>query len=337
MKFKTNKKTLNMYDNDTLKWEYEGKKYCLRIQSENYPCDPREDDVPLTTMACWHPHYNLGDDTDCKTPEEFWLKLVKKYVSYEEVLNAALENKLKGSVVKQSDEDDNLFDIYEKVYAYRSKDYNEELEYSGVGNVETAQVLLDEDFLTLGDMMLLMEPYAEWMPLWLYDHSGISMSCGARVYPYNDHWDSSEIGWILIPKDVTMKELVEYVLDENGEPIKIEHKHENALSTWSYKTRPLTEETWRERAREVLEGEVEVYDQYLTGDVYGCSLYEADIPEDDSEPDWEEIDSCWGFYGSDILENGIEDNIGYGFSEAIETGEYTTGKAEAHTVTYYTF
>lgn len=47
-----------------------------------------------------------------------------------------------------------------------------------------------------------------------------------------------------------------------------------------------------------LEQEVETYDQYLVGDVYGYIVFD----EDD-----EEIDSCWGFYGSDINKNGIKD------------------------------
>lgn len=43
-----------------------------------------------------------------------------------------------------------------------------------------------------------------------------------------------------------------------------------------------------EKIKEILRGEVEIYDQYLRGEVYGF------IVEDD---DGEHIDSCWGFYG----------------------------------------
>ena len=39
------------------------------------------------------------------------------------------------------------------------------------------------------------------LPLWLYDHSGISMSCGDRTYPYNDQWDSGLVGTIYVTKE----------------------------------------------------------------------------------------------------------------------------------------
>jgi hypothetical protein len=50
-----------------------------------------------------------------------------------------------------------------------------------------------------------------------------------------------------------------------------------------------------------LEQEVETYDQYLTGDVYGFVVYDED---------GQEVDSCWGFFGDDIKENGIMDYVG---------------------------
>jgi len=50
-----------------------------------------------------------------------------------------------------------------------------------------------------------------------------------------------------------------------------------------------------------------------------------------------EEDSCWGFYGDNILENGITDEVGYGLSDAIKSGEYETGKAVLHTKSYYAY
>ena len=122
-----------------------------------------------------------------------------------------------------------------------------------------------------------MEPYAEWMTLWLYDHSGITMSCGARVEQYADRWDSGCVGWIVALKETVMREMAEYVLDKNGVRIRIEHKHEGAPSTWSYLTRALTDKTWRDRAIEAMKGDVELYDKMLTGDVYGYTLYERAV------------------------------------------------------------
>ena len=55
----------------------------------------------------------------------------------------------------------------------------------------------------------------------------------------------------------------------------------------------------REKVREWLEGEIETFDQYIRGDVYGFIV----------EEDGEEIDSCWGFYGEDPRTNGMSDYV----------------------------
>ena len=67
--------------------------------------------------------------------------------------------------------------------------------------------------------------------------------------------------------------------------------------------------------------EVEEYDQYLTGDVYGYVLYEM------GNTGWLEVASCYG----------IADEVGCGFRDKICECEYETGKAELHTHSYYTF
>ena len=45
---------------------------------------------------------------------------------------------------------------------------------------------------------------------------------------------------------------------------------------------------YRQRALACLKGEIETLDQYLTGQVYGYVV---------RDPQGEELDSCWGFYG----------------------------------------
>lgn len=49
--------------------------------------------------------------------------------------------------------------------------------------------------------------------------------------------------------------------------------------------------TWTsDKARKVAEGITETWNQYLSGDVYGYQV---------EDKDGTELDSCWGFYGSD--------------------------------------
>ncbi|RLB70463.1 MAG: hypothetical protein DRH04_03520 [Deltaproteobacteria bacterium] len=63
-----------------------------------------------------------------------------------------------------------------------------------------------------------------------------------------------------------------------------------------------------DRAEKAIQAEVKVYSQWLEGDVWGYVL------EDD---EGNEIDSCWGFYGSDPKENGIADCVDLDVCEVV--------------------
>jgi len=109
------------------------------------------------------------------------------------------------------------------------------------------------------------------LPLYLYDHSGITMnttgfSCG---------WDSGQVGWIYVTKK--QLEILGTRISDNE-----------------------TYAEFKERLKEYLVAEVKTYDQYLTGDVYGFVLK-------DSEGD--QVNSCWGFYGDNWKENGLTDYV----------------------------
>ena len=83
----------------------------------------------------------------------------------------------------------------------------------------------------------------------------------------------------------------------------------------------------------MLEAEVVIYDQYLCGETYGFQVFEFDK----ESGTWEETDeSCWGFYGSDLEENGILDTVD-GLREAFKFGQYETGQAREVTITTYEF
>ncbi len=121
-------------------------------------------------------------------------------------------------------------------------------------------ILGDKHDMSVEDLQeLVARPDVIALPLYLYDHSGISMSTN-RSYPFNCPWDSGQVGFIWITKEKIRRE---------------------------YKVKRISEKTLN-KALDVLQGEVDVYDQYLRGAIYGYVI------EDEQG---EHIDSCWGFYG----------------------------------------
>jgi hypothetical protein len=111
------------------------------------------------------------------------------------------------------------------------------------------------------------------LPLAILDHSGLHMWVGSGPH-WSDSagWDSGQVGWIYVEKKKVREE---------------------------YSLKKITKEV-KKNVLKVLESEVEVYDQYLSGDVYGYVL---------EDTDGRELDSCWGFYGYDIKTNGIAEYV----------------------------
>ena len=77
-------------------------------------------------------------------------------------------------------------------------------------------------------------------------------------------------------------------------------------------------------AERALDGEVETFQQWAEGDVYGFVVEEwepsCDCADCDAG-DWVAIDSCWGFYGSDPFENGMSDHVDEELHEQLRAAE----------------
>jgi hypothetical protein len=109
------------------------------------------------------------------------------------------------------------------------------------------------------------------LPLFLLDHSGISIRTGPRI--------SKEFS---TPRDLDSRD--RFIGDAAG--------WDTTMVGFIYTTAELQEEigTSDEHVEEALRGEIRALDQRFTGDVYGY------VVEDE---DGEHLDSCWGFYGMD--------------------------------------
>lgn len=294
--------SLYLGGDQTVKFTYEGERYCVHVHDDECPDNPRSWGEPAT-MACFHRRYRLGDDVGTSDPEEFWRGLVRKIVPASEVFAAVESGAATGIRITENADNEELIDVYE-TYSWNtpvgSSEPEECLAYEGIRKESLYEYI--EDDLTIYNCQQLLEPYLEWLPLWLYDHSGITMSCGTRTYPYNDAWDSGCVGWIIMTKETALRERIGCCNESN----------------------------WREKAIADMEAEVALYDQYLTGDVYGYTL----LKEEDGE--WVEQESVWGFYGDDVMENGISDSVP-GLAAAVESDQYETGTATRHVSVSYSF
>lgn len=116
------------------------------------------------------------------------------------------------------------------------------------------------------------------LPLYLYDHSGITMNTTG----FHCGWDSGQVGWIFCTGA-------------------------DALHEWGNKR--LTKRVI-EKAEACLKAEVETYDQFLTGQVYGFTIYEHGAEEEPESGN--DLASCWGFFSSDFGDdwetNGMADH-----------------------------
>lgn len=213
----------------------------LQLVPDMDPMDPRKDCDHVGTMVCCHHNYDLGDEQTSDLQEYVAQLVEEKEEGFLEDLDEWLEAETR--------------DLTGEAYFRRQ--------------AELAEERIQEAF----------EKYYISLPLFLFDHSGLTISTG----PFSCPWDSGQVGIIYVSR-------------------------ERAAEEYGAREFPLTRETHEgerefksldELAEYYLKGEVEVYDQYLRGDIWGFRLME----------DGEEIDSCWGFYGDDYRTNGILDHI----------------------------
>ena len=114
------------------------------------------------------------------------------------------------------------------------------------------------------------------VPVFMYDHSGLLINTTGFSCP----WDSGQVGYIYISKEKVRRE---------------------------YSCKRISKKL-KKMIREMLCSEVDLYNDYLCGNVYGFTLTD--------KKNAEEIDSSCGFYGTDYIENGIFDYVSSYFTKA---------------------
>lgn len=241
--------------------EYKHGRCTIKIVLDDDPRNPRTDSDQVGTMCCWHGRYNLGDKpyrgrSDSESPDA--------------VLNGLAEPFIR-DISERVDRIRDHFH-YDSGYATRAERIL----------AEAQQKALDEQFVML--------------PLYLYDHGGITMSTGS----FSCQWDSGSVGFIYCS--------LKTALCEWGT------KGQEALG-WageaSFTLKPDgSKHTLREAVEKYLESEVEEYDQYLTGQVYGYIVE----PENCSVNE----ESCWGFFGEIDYVKGEAESIADGLNKEMD-------------------
>lgn len=142
----------------------------MRIEREEYPESPREWDN-LGTMYCWHSRYNLGDEQPTQCPDLVLLDMLRDCIL--------------------SDEDclDIIWDII-RWHKDHAEDFFHVMDHGPIEQDSIIDAL--EGACVPKAAGTILDKYYVIMPLYLYDHSGITISTS----PFSCPWDSGQVGFI---------------------------------------------------------------------------------------------------------------------------------------------
>lgn len=229
--------------------------------------NPRDWDN-VATFVCEHPRYKLGDEHNI---EEAVNELYNKYVTSEAIIKYFIETR-KAKLI--DGEDGDAYDhYYEYETAYRGETHKHYINAdSSYGEDEIAGQM--EDDFGLGEKMWLVIQSGEVVAqsISMYEHSGIELWLGSYDWHVDAQWDCSSIGFAYIEKSTAEREMPNRkLIDGNNED-------------------------WKQWSCKVMEAEMEVYDQYASGNVF-CFVV--------NDENGDVLDSCGGYYG----ESGREDAL----------------------------
>lgn len=218
--------------------------YTLITYYDEVGDNPRREWDNFGRMICWHRRYDLGDNHNYNDPEDFMRSILSELDIGKTLFRMLKQNKFESLRI--------AYDRSRRVWVLESygdfckKWYEEETYAPGLNENELPCHFQDDALKRLSGSemndILNCRHDVVMLPLYLYDHSGITMS----VSSFSCTWDSGMFGWIYADRTMIEKEY-------------------GAVNTETVK-----------KARKRLIAEVETYDLYLTGQCYGYSCYEGE-------------------------------------------------------------
>lgn len=184
------------------------------ILQDTDPENPRDPSYQenLGNMVCWHKRYNLGDKHNWDDPIDFAQDLALKNTNWSELLQYIKDGHTKDLRLMPEGEGYQL--------QYRSMfDNNKWSDMDGFkfpadfsDSAAISKRVWDEAQGEITDVLkemytpeliALCKDKVAILPLYLYDHSGLTMSTS----DFGDRWDSGCVGFIYMDKDTAMKEI----------------------------------------------------------------------------------------------------------------------------------
>ena len=239
----------------------------FHIEQDDDPVmNPRKDYDQIGQMICCYNGYALGDE-DCNDLEGYINNLLIHNVKEKTIINYVRKGKASNKLEIKYNRSEKVYELWGYYKLWIS---GGEVHHGIITDNGNLDWLIDDivEALPVADKISLLERNGFYfLPLAVYEHSGITMYVGSKMDHFDGRWDCSDVGFIY----ATRKQIVE----EFGTAYK-----------------------WKERADNILRVEVKEYDCWLRGEVYGFK------EEQFNGEDWEDTESCWGFisdkYGEEL-------------------------------------
>lgn len=215
---------------------------CYDEDSEN----PREWDN-VVTFVCGHKRYDLGDRQDVERCID---ELFNEYVHPGDIIDYFVSERGAKFIDGEEEDYSDRFLEYTATYGYGQITRHIDADSSRSDDEIAAEI---EDELSKSEKMELIEATGEVviLPISMYEHGGISLWIGSTSGHPDAQWDCSTIGFAYVEKNTAEKE---GMLDP-GE-------------TWNH--------DWKTWAYDMMEAEMEIYDKYVQGEVYGYMVEDGD-------------------------------------------------------------